>query len=188
MKKISDLNNWFVLRVPSGQERFVKNFIEENSFYPIKMILFTKELIYTKKAKKVKVVKPLFPGYLFIYKNVAAVMDIIKTRLRNTIIYPICFKKTKCKECFTPSSPCMVNSEEMKFLLEHTDDYDFGLYKLSYGHRIKNDFVFYKGPLKRSNAKILWINEKKNKACVALTLFNRSMNVVLGIEVLKEMV
>lgn len=80
----------------------------------------------------------------------------------------------------------MVRPEEMKFLIQSSDKENFGLFKLSYGYRMKQEFVICEGPLKKSNVNIVWVNEKKNKACVEITLFNRRMNVILGINLIKN--
>jgi transcription antitermination factor NusG len=180
-----DFNNWFVLKVPSRQEQFIKKFIENNSIEPVNILLFAKELIYRKKNQKIKVVKPLFPGYLFIHNHMTQVLDLLKRKLTNMVIYPLCFKNEKCKVCYTESSPCMVRPDEMEFLCRHTDTEDTSLFRISYGHWLNKDFIVSEGPLKNSNVKILWVNKRKNKAGVEMTLFRRSMNVVLGIDQLK---
>lgn len=67
MKMITNFYNWFVIRVPSGKEDFVKKNIDKNSMEQIEMIVFLKEVIHTKKKLKKKSLSLYFPViYLYI--------------------------------------------------------------------------------------------------------------------------
>lgn len=176
--------NWFVLRVSVKRESYIKEFIEEKAKEPIQILLFMKEIIHTKGKRRKKILRPLFPGYLFIHRKVQDALNIINSKLKTEFIQSICFKSIKCDTCFQVSSPCMVRPEEMALLLNSANTY--GTFKMSYGFRVKDQVIITRGPLQNLNANLIWINDKKKKACVEIKLFKRKMNITLGIDLIKE--
>ena len=72
----------------------------------------------------------------------------------------------------------------MKLLLQNSDHE--GKIPLSYGFKNWDSIIITKGPLKNLQGKVLFINEKKKKAKVSLNLFNRSITVSLGIELINK--
>ena len=176
--------NWFVVQVKTGREYFIKEFIENNADEPVKMFIFTRELLFERKKCFFKVISPLFPGYIFVYKKTKQVIDTLRTNLLSEFIRPICFKQKKCRTCFTDTAPCMVFEHEMEYLLDNSD-LD-GIFRLSKGVRLNEQVMITDGPLKNNHGDIVWINERKKKACVEIELFRRKMKVNLGIHVLQE--
>jgi transcription antitermination factor NusG len=127
---------------------------------------------------------PLFPSYLFVHKKADKVVEIIKRNFADEFIRPLCFKEKerKCKVCFQETSPCMVAEHEMDFFLSAADT--TGVISLSCGIQKENEIKIVNGPLKYLNNKIIWINQKKKKACVEVELFKQKMKVNLGFEML----
>ncbi|MBN1409740.1 MAG: hypothetical protein JW969_02775 [Spirochaetales bacterium] len=167
--------DWYVFYVPKGKELVVKEVIQKFTSEPITMNAFQREVLHIKKGKKVKVLGPLFNGYLFIHKKINKAMQIAQKYLPNEYIHPISMG----------GSPCKVFKEEMELLIKNTEAN--GIFKLSLGLKVNDKIEIMRGPLKNLQGNILWIDEKKNKAKVEIKLFKRIMRVNLGIEVCSEM-
>jgi transcription antitermination factor NusG len=177
-------HNWFVIQVKTSKEYFIKNFVEKLSDKNITMRIFARELIFKRKNKEFKCLSPLFPGYIFVYQEIDKTLDIIRQKLKTEFARPICFKEkgNKCRICFMEKSPCMVREQEMNFFLKIADE--SGIISLSYSLEKENNVKIVNGPLKYLNNKIIWINNKKKKACVEVELFGQKMKVNLGIDML----
>ena len=176
--------NWFVVQVKTGREYYIKDVAGNNADEPVKMLIFTRELLFERQKRLIKVISPLFPGYIFIHQKTKKFLDTMRTCLASEFIRPVCFKQKKCRICFTDSSPCMVYRHEMKYLLDGSDS--DGIFRVSKGVRLNKQVVITDGPLKHWGGDIVWVNEKKKKACVELELFHRKLRVNLGIDMIEE--
>lgn len=79
--------------------------------------------------------------------------------------------------------PSTVHPDEMRFLLHNTGD--TGMFPLSQGWLKKDGKVkIIRGPLENHEGSIVFVNRKKQKAKVKIFLFNRDMEVSLGLEIL----
>ena len=163
-------SDWYVLHVATGKESVIKEKIEKYSPLPLQMTIFQREIIHSAKGKKIKVLGPLFSGYIFIYQNIKEVCKIANSYLAKEFICPISFN----------NKPCRVYKEEMELLLRSADEK--GTFKLSRGFKAGDRVEVTDGPLKTLQGNILWIDEKKSKAKVEIFLFNRSMRVNLGLK------
>lgn len=185
MNKLNvDFKDWFVLQVRTTREYFIKSFIEKHVDEDIKIIIFSRELIFKRKNREFKHLSPLFPGYLFVHKKVEKALMAAKKNCLHEFIKPLCFKENekKCKTCFNELAPCRVLESEMEFLFKNADE--TGRISLSYGIEKAGTIQIINGPLKYLNSHILWINKKKKKACVEIELFKRKMKVNLGFNLL----
>jgi transcription termination/antitermination protein NusG len=167
-----ELSNWYVLQVRTGKEFFIKNYIYNMFNKNVTMAVFSKEIIHKKNNQDIRLLLPLFPGYIFIKDKIDEILNTHRNFLKNEMINPIRFE----------NRPAKVHSEEMKFLLYNSDFQ--GNIPLSYGYKNGDSIIITKGPLKNIPGKILFINFKKKKVKVEINLFNRIMNMSLGIDLL----
>jgi transcription antitermination factor NusG len=177
-------NNWFVIQVTTNREYIIRDFIYKHSRKKVLMHIFSREFLFERQKKTFCVTNLLFPGYIFIHKDARYAIDIIKKNKKSEFIRPVCLKTKKCSSCFNSRSPCMIRPYEMEYLLNNSDQ--CGIFRLSKGYQRNDSVVVTEGPLKNIYGDILWINNKKKKACVEIELFNRKIKVNLGINVLKE--
>jgi transcription termination/antitermination protein NusG len=169
-----DYKSWYVLQVSTGKENFIKKSIEKHSDKEVRLVIFSKEIIHRKNNKYINLISPLFPGYIFIQEKIIDVLNILKQYLRDEFIRPIKFG----------NEPAKVSTDEMKLLLLNSN-YE-GKIPLSYGYKNGDSIVIMEGPLKYIQGKILFINEKKKKAKVELNLFERTVTVSLGIDLINK--
>jgi transcriptional antiterminator NusG len=167
-------NNWYVIYVTTGKELYIKNTIQRYSNEPVRMTFFQREIIHTRRGKKVRVVGALFSGYIFIHEKIEEVLLLSKRFLPSERITPVSIS----------NKPCMVLREEMAVLINSADSR--GLFRLSGVRKVNDQVLFTYGALKNFQGKILWIDEKKNKAKVEIDLFRRKIKVNLGIEIINS--
>lgn len=177
-------NNWFVLQITTGKEYYIKDLIDKNTDEPIDSLIFSAKLLFKRNGVLKKVIRPLFPGYLFINRKVNIVMDLFQRKTITEFVKPICFRKKKCNECFIDSSPCMVFPQEMELLLSNSSD--SGLFDISYGLKKGDKIKIIKGPLVNLMGNVLHINEKKKVVQVEIFLFNRRIKLYLGIDLINK--
>ncbi|MBN2534893.1 MAG: hypothetical protein JXB88_18575 [Spirochaetales bacterium] len=175
---------WFVIYIMPGTEYKMKKIIENTIQKPVTTIVFSKEIIKKNKGKKIKIIHPLFPGYIFVHQHCRLVLDTLKGILAHSVFKPVCFKQNKCENQFMDNSPCMISPEEMKLLLDNSDQY--GVLHLSYGYKKDDKVIITDGPLRNLQAEILYINEKKNFVGVNIQLFNKEMRINLGIDIVTK--
>jgi transcriptional antiterminator NusG len=174
--------NWFVLQVKTGREQNIKEYIEKNTGEQVAMRIFYRELLFDRQKKEKKVISLLFPGYIFVHNKVKCAVDVICHCFANEFIKPICFKQKKCSTCFTQNSPCMVFEHEMAYLLRNSDA--GGVFRISRGIIVDEKVMIAEGPLRNTCGDIIWLNEKKKKVCVEISLFNRPVRINLGLSML----
>lgn len=166
---INSPEDWYVIKVFSSRELFIQNFIKKHSKRLVNTIVFSKEFIHNYRGEKTKIIKPLFPGYIFVQNEIQHVTDIVKQNLKNELIYPLNAEGKILK----------VREDEMKLLFLSSDEN--GIFQMSECYQEGNNVKILKGPLKNINGKILWINKRKKKAQVEISLFHRKMAINLGL-------
>ncbi len=164
---------WFVIQVTPGKEDLIGDSLRKLSGSPLTLIVFKRELMHTIKKKPVKIREPLFPGYIFIHRNVNEVIAIKNTQLKEHFIHPVSFSGKIAEVC----------EDEMELLMNNSDRN--GLFLLSVGIRNGETVEFVRGSLKNVQGRILWVDNKKKKAKVELSLFRRKIVVSLGFDVLE---
>ncbi|MGA1863605.1 MAG: transcription termination/antitermination protein NusG [bacterium] len=171
---LRDYDNWYVLKTISRRESQIKNKIDKlfNNYF--NMLIPLKKLLHTKNGNLVKTVYPLFPGYIFLHKEVHAFIDeIVNIKLRQSI-KPFCFN----------DKPAKVKPEEMQYLDSIINEH--GIVPLSKGIFHESDNVeILSGPLKDFNGTIIFINRKKFEAKVRVKLFNREIDTVIILKILE---
>jgi transcription antitermination factor NusG len=168
-----EYNNWYVLFVTTGKEFLVKNIIERYTGNTIRTIVFKKEILHRKKGQKIKVTNALFAGYVFIHEEINTALDISKKYLCTEPVRPIAINR----------KPCKVRQDEMMFLLSCADNN--GIFKLSRGKRHNKAIYIIDGALKNMQGNIVWIDEKRNRVKVEVSLFQRKIKVNLGIDIIQ---
>lgn len=164
-------NNWYVIFVTTGKELYIKNTIEKYTREPIRMTFFQREILHTRRGKRVKVVGALFSGYIFIHEKIELALTLAKKLLPSERVTPVSIN----------NKPCMVFREEMEVLINNSDQ--TGLFRLSRGRKVNDTILITHGALKNFQGNILWIDERKRKAKVEIYLFRRKIKVNLGIEI-----
>jgi transcriptional antiterminator NusG len=166
--------DWYVLQVKAGRENIVKQILDHSLIPELKILIFSREIIHQKKDWNLRLTVPVFPGYIFIHKKIKPVYNYLRKILHREFFRPVAFN----------GKPATVAVDEMKLLLSNADDK--GLFPLSSGHITGGKIILNRGPLKKLEGKILFINKKKGKAKVRFTLFQREMDISLGIEFMKQ--
>jgi transcription termination/antitermination protein NusG len=169
----SEFRDWYVLKVRSKRENYIKETLEKFLGNEIKLLIFTKEVLHKKNDQYLPITAPIFPGYLFVHKELNKVIHTIQTILNNEVVYPVSFDNT----------PAKVSVDEMKLLLSSTEN---GKFHLSQGYKSGDSVVITDGPLKEIKGKIVFINEKKRKAKLCICLFGKEMQVSLGLDLLNS--
>lgn len=171
-KNVCALNadDWYVLQVRTNREYYIKDIAGRLLSNTVRLIVFSREIIHKKSGDDICLVTPLFPGYIFVQKEINTVTRILQSRLYNEFIHPVRFN----------SQPAKVSTKEMEWLL-HNSDHN-GKIELSCGYARGESVEITSGPLKNIPGKILFINKKKCKAKVRFTLFHREMDVSLGLD------
>ncbi|MGA1842410.1 MAG: transcription termination/antitermination protein NusG [bacterium] len=171
---IRDYDNWYVLQTISRKERQIKNRIDRvfNNYF--NMLIPLREVLHIKNKDLVKTIYPLFPGYIFLHKEIDIFIDeIINIKLRQ-FIRPVCFN----------DKPAKIRPEEMQYLDFITNEN--GIVPLSKGISHKgNNVEILSGPLKYFNGTIIFVNKKKHKAKVRIKLFNHEFDTILGLNLIK---
>lgn len=170
-----DCSNWFVLSTRPGSEYKLKKSIDFFSGNLLTLYLPRRELCHRIKGEFQIVTKPLFPGYIFIYKELENLLIKSRHSPLEKQLHPICHNNTFA----------MVKEHEMAFLIELAGKK--GLVKASRAMVAENRTVtIIDGPLKNFTGKILYINRRKRKARIMVEMLNRQVPVTLGLEILKQ--
>jgi transcription termination/antitermination protein NusG len=173
---IYNYNGWYVLQVRVKRESSIKQAIQNLCRDKYKLFIFTREILHITRGEKRKLIAPLFPGYIFLHREIDELLHLLKKNYVNEFIRPVSFN----------GLPALVRADEMQLLL-NTCDSD-GTVALSTGHVLENGKIkIIQGPLKDIEGKILFINKKKHRAKVCLSLFNRKVYVSLGLDLVQDL-
>lgn len=170
-----DFGNWYVISIKTGSEMKVKEEIANLTSNQYHLFVPRRELFHRFNGTYHKVVRPMFPGYLFIYKQIEALLKDLRNSHLDGRIHPVMFDRTFA----------MVREPEMALLMEITGP--TGLVKVSKVISDENRTAIIKsGPLKNIAGRIVYINQKKRKARIQISLLNRSIQVTVGLEILND--
>ena len=169
-----DYQNWYAIQTLSGCEKklvsILQVLLKKNQLY-----LPTRKAIHQFKGIQRIIELPLFPGYIFVYRNISESLDALYKANFKIVFKPV-MANGKYLE---------VNKNEMKFLFKVTGE--SGVIELSQGIVMENeDVLIMQGPLKQLKGKILFIDKRKNKAKVRIKFMNRLLDVSLGLEILSR--
>ncbi|MGA1870044.1 MAG: transcription termination/antitermination NusG family protein [bacterium] len=175
LSTIKDHDNWYVVQTLTKKEHHMKDIIDNIFDNYFNILIPSKEILHTQNGVLKKIICPLFPGYLFLYNKINTFIQKLDSIKRNHYLRPVCFDNT----------PAKIRPEEMEYLQTITNEQ--GIVPLSQGIFHEGDNVrILEGPLKNLTGKILFINKKKHKAKVNIKLFNREINIVLGLNLMRE--
>ncbi len=168
----SDFENWYALSTQSGRETRIKEEIENLTKNRYDLYLPRRELFYRFKGVYQKVVRPLFPGYIFIHREIEAILVVLRNSHLNDRLHPVLFD----------NEFAAIGGHEMELLMKLTGP--TGLMKASQAIVDKDRTVVINGgPLKDIAGKVLYIDKRKRKAMLEIELLNRSIRVAVGLEV-----
>lgn len=168
----TDYHNWYAIQTTTGYEKKLASTLSV-LLTEIQLYLPSRKVIH--KLKGIQHVKelPLFPGYLFIYKEIAESLKALDKAESRLIAMPV-----KANGKYLEA-----NEEEMKFLF--TIAGEDGVIELSKGMITEGQEIqIINGPLKQLKGRILFIDKRKNKAKVRIELMNRLIDVSLGLEII----
>lgn len=170
-----DFANWYVMSIRSGCEMRVKAEIAALSSNQYNLFVPCRELFHRFGGTYQKVVRPMFPGYLFIYKEVESLLTDLRHSHLDGRLHPVMFDDTFA----------MVREPEMALLMKITGPE--GVVKVSKVISDENRTIIIKsGPLKDVTGRILYINQKKRKAMLLVKLLDKSVRVAVGIEMIRS--
>jgi len=167
-------SDWFVLQVKAGREVCVKQVLDQAGLSEFQTLVFSKEILHRRRDRDLRLTVPVFPGYIFVHEKIKQAYNYLRERLQREFLRPVAFN----------GQPARVAFREMEFLLNHTNK--AGTFTMSTGSITGGTVVLNRGPLKNMNGRVLFINKKKRKAKVRLILFQREMDISLGIDLLGE--
>lgn len=168
-----DFKNWYVLSTLSGLEWKIKGSIEKLFGDRYALYLPRRELYHTFHGKRRRIVRALFPGYIFIHKRIDDFILDIRGHGIGRYLRPVC-------RDFVPAK---VSENEMELLMKISGP--DGLVPISEGILRQNRSVeIVRGPLKDLTGRILFIDTRKRKAKIRVRLLNREMQLTVGLDVL----
>lgn len=170
------MKNWYVIFIKSGMENKLREFLCQNdmdAFYPMIRVM-----IHRQGLNK-KVLKPLFPGYLFVesalpQEEFNEAMKDLKQRKTGII------KLLKVDKAGTPALwkseqaylETLLNKER---ILEH-----------STGYIVDGVTMIESGPLKGQEGKIIKIDRHKRMAILETELCGQKVQVRVSLEILSK--
>lgn len=170
-----DYDNWYVIQTATGNEFQLKNKIDLLFKNKFNMLIPLREMLHSKNGDLVKTTYPLFPGYIFLHNDINSfIYEEINIKISG-FIKPVCFN----------DKPAKIRPEEIQYLDTITNEH--GVVPLSKAIFHKGDDIeILSGPLKNFKGTIIFINKKKHKAKVRVKLFNREIDTILGLNIIKE--
>ena len=172
MKENYSTSNWYVLQVMGGKENKIVEFIQKLSPVSLTPFLPRKKLKIRKKGKTKDVIKPLYPGYIFIIGewNINDAKKIIQLTGVVKFIGGLL-------------SPGTLKNEEKEIINKITKD---GIAGFSQVIKENTKIKVISGPLKELEGVIQSVDRRKQKAIVNLPLLNSVVKVTLGFEYIES--
>jgi transcription termination/antitermination protein NusG len=171
MKK-SNPHEWYVLQVIGGKENTIEQFIQKLETESLKAFLPQKKLKIRKMGKTRDVIKPLYPGYIFVIGkwNIKDAKKI--TQLPGAVKF--------IGGLFSPGT---LQIQEKEIINKITKEGIAGYSQvIKEGSKIK----IISGPLKELEGVIQSVDRRKQKAIVNLLLLNSVVKVTLGFEYMES--
>lgn len=174
MNQSYEFRNWYVLHTMVGQEQRVvfklhKILGEDLDFY-----LPRKEVIHTLKGHEKRVHRALFPGYLFVHNDIEILAQHLSKKEWIGTATPL-----KTQDRFVSVLP---HEMERLFSMAGPD----GIISVSKGVYRGGQVKILYGPLKEREGEILYVNRRKKKARVRVSLVSHFVDVTLGLELVME--
>lgn len=166
------MKHWYVVQAQTGGEIKVKNEIYK-SIPGTPAVVPRRELKERRQGVVRKVVRPLFPGYVFL-------------QLPGLITHPALYYQVKnisgVYRFLGTGTPAVVPPAEMQHILRWCSDGDLiGFSNVIAGAEIK----VIDGPLAGMEGRIVKVDQRKGRAKVRLMILGEQREIDLGVEVVK---
>jgi transcriptional antiterminator NusG len=168
---------WYVLRVVSGKERKVKEYLDKEISRSgwsdlIKQVFLPMEKVYkVQNGKKVMRERNFYPGYVFVEVVVGKMNDDIRDAIKNT---------TNVIHFLGKEDPIALRKAEVNKMLGKVDEMsDLGV-TMSEPFIVGETIKIIDGPFNDFNGVIEEVNDEKKKLKVAVKVFGRATPVELN--------
>lgn len=170
----NDCSHWYAVQTTTGHEKKLISTIRSVYQKQINLYLPVKEMIHRLKGMEYIAQLPLFPGYIFVHKDIDPLVEALHNA--NSKIFA---KPVKANGKYLEAS-----EREMRFLFDITGT--DGVIKVSRGVISEDSRIqILSGPLKDFRGKILFINKRKSKARVSIDIMNKNLEVSLGLDIIR---
>ncbi|MBR3515259.1 MAG: antiterminator LoaP [Lachnospiraceae bacterium] len=168
---------WFVTQVMTGKEEEVRQLcLTRKVCSPADVFYFMSEQKKKVKGEMTRVLRPLFPGYLFFEISTMEDAAELKQQLRKV---PAMTKLLSAGEDIVAVYPEEENLLRILGGENHVIDASTGIIE---GDQVK----VMQGPLRGQEALICHIDRHKRKAILQVHLFNRTIDMPVGLEIIKR--
>jgi len=163
--------NWYVLRTKTGHEDRVRIRLE-NKTECLSVLLPKKEVMVTRSGRKRKLLKPLFPGYIF-----------VEIELNDKFWYEI--KNTPGVINFISSGndPIPVRESEMEYIMALIDDGETPLLETDF--KVGDLAQIVNGPFMGASGVISEIDMKRKKTKVMIDILGKQVAIDLDYDDIK---
>lgn len=169
--------NWYVIFVMGGRESSLCTFFRQEGF---EAFFPQVEVMHRKAGKKFKVMKPLFPSYIFVKSDIKQIE--FQEKLKNVRLRKSGIIKELKYDNFDTSS--LLESEK-NFLENILNDKSVLLH--STGTIEGEQIVIISGPLKGYENRIVKINRHKQEALLKINMLGKDVNMKASIEIKNKM-
>jgi len=174
MNQSNEFSNWYVLHTMVGCEELVAKKLHRFLSPDISFYLPRKEVIHTIKGQEKRVYMALFPGYLFVHDDIERLARHLARKEWVGTAAPL-----RSQDRFAT-----VFSHEMENLFSMAGP--DGIIPVSRGVCRDGRVTIVHGPLKEREGDIVFVNRRKKKARVRVSLVSRSVDVTLGLELVSD--
>ncbi|WP_092477640.1 antiterminator LoaP [[Clostridium] polysaccharolyticum] len=164
---------WYVICVESNNEERVRNYIEyilHDLDIAYSILIPKRELVERRKGVNKKVLKCLFPGYIFV--NTPQIVDFYY----GVKVIPSIHKFLMSDGMFLKVEEAEI---EQLYLLLNCE----GVAVFSEGRLVGERVIIERGPLCRCTQNVVKIDKRKKRAKIAIQLAKKVIHVQLGLDV-----
>ena len=164
-------SNWYVLRTKTGHEDKVRSRLE-NKTQCLSVLLPKTEVMVTRNGRKKKLLKPIFPGYIFVELELN---DNFWYELKNT---PGVINFISCG-----NDPIPVHENEIKYIMTLVDNGKTPILETSF--EVGDSARIVSGPFMGASGVISEIDIKKKRIKVAIDILGKQVAIDLNYDDIK---
>ncbi|MFQ6116412.1 MAG: antiterminator LoaP [bacterium] len=164
-------SNWYVLRTKTGHEDRVRSRLESKTGC-LSVLLPKTEVMVTRSGRKKKLLKPLFPGYIFVEMELN---DNFRYEIKNT---PGVINFIGCGNDPTP-----VLENEIKYIMTLVDDGQTPLMETTF--KVGDRAQVVNGPFMGTSGVITEIDIKRKKIKIAIDILGKQVAIDLDYDDIK---
>lgn len=168
-----DYTNWYTLRVVSGKENSIKDYmphLEDYKKYVNEIFIPNEKTIRMRGKKKIVVNKNLLPGYIFVkFTTNPPSADFVKL-----------VEQTKFVVSFLSNSdgkPIQLREEEMKKIIGNVQESNKKVDVVARGEEI----IVTEGPFEKFKGSVIEVDHEKEKLKVMVKVFGRDTTLDLNL-------